>query len=121
MHWSGTGLQSTSPPGMFASSNKAPSYRETFNSWTAPDEHKVAATPCLRYAVSAEEIVTPELPKNKRDAHLFGPGPKRILSLDGGGVRGAATIAFLERLEQQIGEVEGRPTLLCDWFDLIGG
>jgi hypothetical protein len=58
---------------------------------------------------------------SKRDAHLFGPGPKRILSLDGGGVRGAATVAFLERLEDEISEIEGRRTLLCDWFDLIGG
>jgi predicted acylesterase/phospholipase RssA len=58
---------------------------------------------------------------SKRDAHLFGPGPKRILSLDGGGVRGTATIAFLEQLEEQISELEGRPTRLGDWFDLIGG
>lgn len=57
----------------------------------------------------------------KRDAHLFSPGPKRILSLDGGGVRGAATIAFLERLESEISAIEGRPTRLCEWFDLIGG
>src|SRR6202030_3459689 len=56
-----------------------------------------------------------------RDRHLFGPGPKRILSLDGGGVRGAVTIAFLERLEEVIDEIEGKPTLLCDWFDIIGG
>lgn len=56
-----------------------------------------------------------------RDAHLFGPGPKRILSLDGGGVRGAATIAFLERLESEISAIEGRPTRLAEWFDLIGG
>ena len=56
-----------------------------------------------------------------RDSHLFGPGHKRILSLDGGGVRGAATIAFLERLEEEISEIEGCPTLLAEWFDLIGG
>lgn len=56
-----------------------------------------------------------------RDAHLFGPGPKRILSLDGGGVRGAATIAFLERIEAEIEAIQGRPVRLCDWFDLIGG
>ena len=31
-----------------------------------------------------------------RDNHLFGPGPKRILSLDGGGVRGAISVAFLD-------------------------
>ena len=56
-----------------------------------------------------------------RDRHLFGPGPKRMLSLDGGGVRGAIAIGFLERLETLIEEIEGRPTLLCDWFDFIGG
>jgi hypothetical protein len=65
--------------------------------------------------------VNTELPTRRRDDHLFGPGPKRILSLDGGGVRGAATIAFLERLEAEISAIEGRPTLLADWFDLIGG
>jgi hypothetical protein len=58
---------------------------------------------------------------SRRDRHLFGPGPKRILSLDGGGVRGAITIAFLERLELLIEEIEGKPVLLGDWFDLIGG
>ncbi|HWG04303.1 MAG TPA: patatin-like phospholipase family protein [Beijerinckiaceae bacterium] len=58
---------------------------------------------------------------SERDTHLFKPGPKRILSLDGGGVRGATTLAFLERIEAQIEAIEGRPTLLADWFDLIGG
>jgi hypothetical protein len=56
-----------------------------------------------------------------RDEHLFAAGPKRILSLDGGGVRGAATIAFLEQLEAQIAEIEGRQVRLAEWFDLIGG
>lgn len=41
--------------------------------------------------------------------------------MDGGGVRGVTSIAFLERLEQEITEIEGRPTLLGEWFDLIGG
>jgi hypothetical protein len=38
--------------------------------------------------------VTPEdqLPA-KRDTHLFGPGPKRILSLDSGGTSTGAIIA----------------------------
>ena len=66
-------------------------------------------------------MTTEDLLPAKRDAHLFGPGPKRILSLDGGGVRGAATIAFLERIEALIEEIEGRPVRLGDWFDLIGG
>jgi hypothetical protein len=42
---------------------------------------------------------------SSRDRHLFAPGPKRMLSLDGGGVRGAVSIAFLERLEQFIEEI----------------
>src|SRR5690242_3133891 len=62
-----------------------------------------------------------QLEPTRRDRHLFGPGPKRILALDGGGVRGAISIAFLERLEDEISAIEGRPTLLGDWFDLIGG
>jgi uncharacterized protein len=56
-----------------------------------------------------------------RDRHLFGPGPKRILALSGGGVRGIVSVAFLERLEKLIEEIEGKPVLLGDWFDLIGG
>jgi hypothetical protein len=56
-----------------------------------------------------------------RDRRLFGAGPKRILSLDGGGVRGAISIAFLERVEQVLRDVEGREVRLCDYFDLIGG
>ncbi|MBV8837084.1 MAG: patatin-like phospholipase family protein [Alphaproteobacteria bacterium] len=56
-----------------------------------------------------------------RDRHLFGPGPKRILAFDGGGIRGMLSIAFLERLEALIEEIEGKPVRLCEWFDLIGG
>ena len=48
--------------------------------------------------------------------------PKRILSLDGGGIRGALTLGFLEKVEEIIREKENNPNLrLCDYFDLIGG
>lgn len=56
-----------------------------------------------------------------RDWHFFGPGPKRILSLDGGGVRGAITVAFLERIETLLSDRLGREIRLGDWFDLVGG
>lgn len=56
-----------------------------------------------------------------RDEHLFGPGPKRILALDGGGVRGILSLAFLERMEAELAKQAGRPVRLCDHFDLIGG
>lgn len=58
---------------------------------------------------------------NERDRHLFCHGPKRILALDGGGVRGAITVAFLERIEQVLSERLGEPAHLANWFDLIGG
>lgn len=86
---------------------------------------------------------------NSRDRHLFGPGPKRVLSFDGGGVRGAISVAFLERIEQIFAEHQRKlltdyiaakeragiadanlaaarakllaPFRLADWFDLVGG
>ncbi len=49
-------------------------------------------------------------------------GPKRILALDGGGVRGALTLGFLERIESILKERYKKKNLvLSDYFDLIGG
>ena len=58
-----------------------------------------------------------------RDEHLFGPGPKRILALDGGGIRGALTLGFLKRMEDILRErAGGDPEFrLNDYFDLIAG
>jgi hypothetical protein len=56
-----------------------------------------------------------------RDYQLFGPGRKRILSLDGGGVRGAITVAFLERIESILSARAARPIRLGDYFHLVGG
>lgn len=53
---------------------------------------------------------------------LFDPGPKRILALDGGGVRGIVALAFLDRIEGLMAERTGRAAFrLCDYYDLIGG
>jgi predicted acylesterase/phospholipase RssA len=46
------------------------------------------------------------------------PG-RAVLSLDGGGVRGAITVAFLERMEALAGS--GAPAPLAKRFDLVGG
>ena len=87
--------------------------------------------------------------KNTRDRHLFGPGHKRVLAFDGGGVRGAISVAFLERIEaifidhqrklltdyiaakeragvsdEKVGAARKKleePFRLADWFDLVGG
>ena len=57
------------------------------------------------------------------EEHLFGPGPKRVLALDGGGVKGIITIAFLEKIEEILRERSGRGKdfRLCEYFDLVGG
>jgi hypothetical protein len=56
-----------------------------------------------------------------RDRHYFEPGRKRILSIDGGGIRGVIALGFLERLEEVLAKNAGRPVRICDHFDLIGG
>jgi hypothetical protein len=61
---------------------------------------------------------------NPRDRHLFGPGPKRILSLGGSGNSGAGLpifIAFLERIEKVLSENTKSSVRLGDQFDLVGG
>lgn len=48
--------------------------------------------------------------------------PKRILSLDGGGVRGILTLQYLAAIEARLRVRYGDPELvLSDYFDLIGG
>ena len=53
-------------------------------------------------------------------ARLNAPGPKRILSLDGGGTRGVVALAFLQRIEDELCR-PGAAKTLSDHFDLIGG
>jgi len=48
-------------------------------------------------------------------------GPKRILALDGGGIRGILTLEFLKAVESLIKKRFGGQIRLCDYFDLIGG
>src|ERR1019366_7887011 len=51
------------------------------------------------------------------------PGQKKILSLDGGGIRGALTLGYLKKLEDGLkAKIPDQPDFrLCDYFDLIGG
>lgn len=50
-------------------------------------------------------------------------GPKRILSLDGGGLRGVLTLGMLREIETVLRERHGNDLnfRLCDYFDLIAG
>lgn len=49
--------------------------------------------------------------------------PKRILSLDGGGIRGALTLGYLQRIEDILRKQHGdeKSFRLSQYFDLIGG
>lgn len=50
------------------------------------------------------------------------PGPKRLLALDGGGIRGIISLEVLAKLEADLRAATGRPDLvLADVFDYIGG
>jgi uncharacterized protein len=50
-------------------------------------------------------------------------GPKRILALDGGGIRGIVTLEILARIESLLREKSGRRDdfVLADYFDFISG
>lgn len=57
------------------------------------------------------------------DARLDAPGPKKLLALDGGGIRGLITIEVLARIEATLRERlgAGDDFRLADYFDYVGG
>lgn len=49
-------------------------------------------------------------------------GPKRLLALDGGGIRGVISLEILAAMERQLRDLHGRDDLvLADYFDYIAG
>ncbi len=56
------------------------------------------------------------------DRVIDAPGPKKLLSIDGGGIRGLIAIEFLSRVESTLRDALQRPDLrLSDYFDYVGG
>jgi uncharacterized protein len=62
-------------------------------------------------------------PKRTLDQHFNDPGPKRILALDGGGLRGILTLGILRQVETVLRErhASGPSFRLCHYFDLMAG
>jgi len=53
---------------------------------------------------------------------LSAPGPKKLLALDGGGIRGLITLEYLLEIQRRLREGAGRPDLvLADYFDYVAG
>lgn len=61
--------------------------------------------------------------KLSRDEHYQNSGPKRILAMDGGGLRGILTLGMLKRVESILKARHGGGDdfRLCHYFDLIAG
>jgi uncharacterized protein len=67
-------------------------------------------------APNAPDVQTP------LEERMAKPGPKKLLSLDGGGIRGLIALEFLVRIESLLREKLGREDLvLADYFDYVGG
>lgn len=62
--------------------------------------------------------------RKNRDDHLSNDGlPKRMLALDGGGLRGILSLGFLQKIETVLRKRhgDGDGFRLCDYFDLMAG
>ncbi len=61
-------------------------------------------------------------PRAYEDRQRSTTSPKRLLALDGGGVRGLLSLEILRELEVQLGRwYDDRDLRLADYFDYIGG
>jgi patatin-like phospholipase/acyl hydrolase len=50
-----------------------------------------------------------------------GDGPRRLLALDGGGIRGVLTLEILAAIEDIVRTKRGKDAVLADYFDYVGG
>jgi predicted acylesterase/phospholipase RssA len=80
------------------------------------------------FEVTSRELPTPKPTMSylirDRDQHLANDGtPKRILALDGGGLRGILSLALLQKIEDVLRARHGAGDdfRLCHYFDLIAG
>jgi patatin-like phospholipase/acyl hydrolase len=52
---------------------------------------------------------------------IEGPGPRKLLAIDGGGIRGVLALGVLRKVEDIVKAQHGPDTRLADYFDYIAG
>jgi uncharacterized protein len=76
----------------------------------------------LGYDRPAASIVVIDPTPRRYEARQAHDGrPRRILALDGGGIRGVLSLEILAGIEQGLRRRHGNDLVLGDWFDYIGG
>jgi uncharacterized protein len=61
-------------------------------------------------------------PSSSFKGKLAKSGPRKLLALDGGGIRGIISIEILSRIESELRKSSGNPKLvLADYFDYVAG
>jgi len=92
--------------------------------WDGEDaEHPGGAADLAERAATARIPQYGIDPTPRRSANRqWAPGPKKVLTLDGGGIRGVLSLGILAGMEARLRDWSGRPDLvLADYFDYMAG
>jgi uncharacterized protein len=72
-------------------------------------------------SIADDRIAVVDPTRRTYERRQLADGPKKLLALDGGGIRGVLSVEVLEMLELQLRECYGPETRLGDYFDYVGG
>ena len=72
-------------------------------------------------AIADERVAVVDPTRRTYEPRQIADGPKKLLALDGGGIRGILSVEVLETIESQLRERYGPDTRLGDYFDYVGG
>ena len=76
----------------------------------------------LGYSGPHERVAVIDPTRRRYEARQSAPGPKKLLALDGGGIRGVLSLEILAALESQLRTRYGDGGLvLSDYFDYVAG
>ena len=72
-------------------------------------------------AIGEDRIAVVDPTRRTYEPRQSADGPKKLLALDGGGIRGILSVEVLDTIESQLRERDGPDTRLGDYFDYVGG